>query len=214
MFSGISSIIGYFRKDDKPVIRENKTIDLTGLETYITKKNGGNKEIDLLKQFITPLDIGKYKLALEIKDKVSQKIKNPSVDYQDLRKDLFIYYKVNELLEQHDLYSRLEIPIKTELSNRKSLERLIKASEKQGVDKFAEIEVMALFKDIKRIYDRFSPPDELPKSIRTGAEYSWVYDGRSTLHPEINNLYQQVQLKCKAQEQEEQSISSSLEMKR
>lgn len=193
--------IGY-SKEEKP--DNDSKLDLIELQRYISKKYGNGK--DFLKNFSNPLDIGKYRLALMVQTMICQKTKIVDViDYVDLRKCLFIAYKINEFLEHPELYAEILDPIKSVFTNRKSegkkalintwREALIKEKEdkivEEGNEKIVEFcserEMIRLYRTMKQKFWHMTPPEELPAVLKTGSGVIFSY---SELHPVLYNLYQ------------------------
>ena len=191
--------LGY-NKEEK---QENGSkLDLLELQKYISKKFSDNFHRD----FPTPLALGKYQLALMVQSIVTEKTKIVEViDYVDLRKCLFITYKMNEFLEHPGLYASNRIPIKSGFCNRKKegkktlikywRDELIKEgkesiaceTDEKITAYYAEIEMMRLFRTMKQNFWHMSMPDDLPEKIATGSGYF-----TSELHNTIRALYQKL----------------------
>lgn len=193
-------LIGYYKEQKS---ESEPKLDLVELQRYISKKYTSAR--NNIKNFKTPLDVGKYQLALMLQTQLCEKTKTVDViNYEELRLCLFIAYKINEFLEHPDLYSSTEYPIKSVFTSRdrdgkKPLitawkEELIKAGRDDIVEEGAErivefnsaIEMKRLWIAIKQILLNTTPPDELPDSLKTG---SGVYYRYSELHTIIHGLY-------------------------
>lgn len=187
--------LGYFSREDKSE-NDSKSLDLTDLRQYVERKYY-NADPNFIKNFNSPLDIGKYRLALDLETLITQKIKMvDEIDYAAVRRILFIAYKLNEFLEQPDLYANNSKPIKSELSNRcKNMSGIIKAAEKYveeyGVDYsvecYSQVEIRLLFRELEKRFMNVELPAELPKHLKTGSR---MFGRTSGLHLIIYDLYQ------------------------
>ncbi|HEX2549850.1 MAG TPA: hypothetical protein VHM20_08480 [Gammaproteobacteria bacterium] len=161
--------------------KEKKEIlHLKPLQDYL-KKKCFHQPFDI-KNFSTPLDLAKFKLA----EMLQQRLERTS-DIEIRRKTIFIIYKINEFLENPVLYAKLETPLQSPLTNRRDFYDLINASQVYGVDVYADIEMERLFGLFQKMYLSVEIPEKLPSYLNTGSSYFWRY---STLHIVIQSLYE------------------------
>jgi hypothetical protein len=176
MLKGIKSI---FSKDNK---QENaEVLDLTALDGYIQKKCG-SKVFDI-KNFKTPLALGKYKLAIFLRNKLQN-----MTDLQSQSRVLFIASKVNEFLEQPESYANLKTPVKSELTNRSDFYHMLNCSKVYGIEVSTEMEINRLYELMQTLYVNCVGPQILPAHVPTGS--GW---GSSSLHLIIKNLHEKCQ---------------------
>lgn len=177
-------------------------LDLFELQKYISRKFCDQ----FYKYFPTPLALGKYQLALMVQSIICEKTKAVDViDYVDLRKCLFITYKMNEYLEHPDSYSGILFPIKSGFCNRKKegkkllikiwrdeiikegIKTMAQEPDEKIAEYYAEIEMMRVFRIMKLNFWNVTMPDDLPEKIATGSGYF-----TSELHNNIRALYQKL----------------------
>jgi hypothetical protein len=162
--------------------KEESKTDLSPLKNYINDKCYG-MPFDL-KNFATPLDLGKYKLAEMLFEKLKQ-IKDPHAQMRML----FVAYKLNEFLEDPTMYASLSTPLKTPLSNRKDFSELEKASDIFGVEVSAEVEMERLFDLFEAMYGQVTLPQALPMVYTGSSNFFWRSE--SKLHTAIRSIYAQ-----------------------
>lgn len=217
---GIGSLFS-FRSKPTPRHLDTKSIDLTPLTDYIAKKRNYKSRIDFATHFTKPLDAGKYSLALRLKKTLLEQILKPGVssemltkngniisdemiktdlDYEKIKKDLFIFSKINEFLEQPDAYDDIGISIESEFTNRKNMSLFLKTCEEKSLDakKHSIREMNRLFLRFNIMFHSIDPPPDLPLYLKTG---SGVIGRYSNLHIVIKNLYQQIYIRSMAPKQ-------------
>lgn len=178
----------YFAKQEKKEVC--KQLNLLPLDLYIQKKCG-HKIFDI-KNFSTPLALGKYKLASLLRSKLSK-----ATDFKNQRRIIFLAFKINEFLEQPGVYANLENPIKSELTNRSDFYLMMNGSEVFGIETSADNEMARLYELFKKMYADLDLTHDLPDMLATGSGWSW---SGSSLHLVIKNLYEE----CKNITQSEQ----------
>ena len=145
-----------------------------------------------IKYFNSPLVIGKYKLSTLIAkwlDKGSSK---------ELAKNLYIAFKINEFLEQSEIYSTLNPPLKTELNNRSDFVGLLTAGSVVGVEVYTNSELNRIVERFNKMFGGIALPEELPGYVKTGSGFMGRY---SNLHYIIKNLYKQNQIMLSEKEE-------------
>ena len=161
----LNSLLTFFKKEQPPVVMNKAGLNLSDLKNYIFSKMGCR----------TAFEIGKLRLALYLEDHVEQKIKDKDIDYDDLQKDFYIAYMVNEYLERPGRYEGYKVegtnePIKSVFKDRFGMQELLAESKDLGVDLYSAKEMKALFELFKTMLHKVSVPHALPEYIKSGSE--------------------------------------------
>jgi hypothetical protein len=162
------SFFGYFNK-----AKDSKS----ELQEYIANKKLGLRTEFEMKQFYTPLDVGKYKIALLIEAGLQEP------DDVFLR-TLYIAYKLNEFLEQPDVYGSVNPVLQSELCNRSDFTSIMIACRVIGFQQYVTDEWKRLLDRFTHMFATVTLPDELPGYLKTGSGWNW-----STIHYLIKDLY-------------------------
>jgi hypothetical protein len=203
MISGISEFIPYFKKEEKPACDNEAGLNLAGLKKYIISKTA----------YTTALEVGKYKLALYLESDVKERIKSKDINYEEMQRNFYIAYKVNEFLEQPGSYAKMSDPPTSIFVNRDGMQELLEEGKVLGLEFYSERAMEALFNQIKIMYNSVALPLVLPEQVYRGSTNYWLsYIPKSlncsNFHPVIKDLYEQCQKKLLELEKAKNALPS------
>jgi hypothetical protein len=143
---------------------------------------------------------------LYLENDVRKRVKDKDINYDDMQRNFYIAYKVNEFLDKSDSYASLADPPKSIFDEGHSMEELLKESKDLGLEMYTEKEMESLFMTFEKMLHSVSLPAALPEHVKKyyllGA-YT-VYTSYSKLHYIIKDLFEQCQKKVVELEKNQQ----------
>lgn len=171
-------------KEEKPVCINEAGLNLGRLKEYIIEKYAVN----------TPVEIGKYRLALYLENDVKQRVKDKDINYNDMQRNFYVAYKVNEFLDRSDTYASLPDPPKSIFEESHTMQELLNESKVLGLEMYSEKEMETLFRLFEKMLYSVSLPAALPEHVKK-YYFSGLLTSYSRLHYIIKDLFEQCQKK-------------------
>ncbi len=189
--------LSYFAKEEKPVCDNAAGLNLGSLKEYIRKKAICNA---------TLVDIGKYRLALHLEEDVEQRIKDKDINYEEMQRNFYIAYKVNEFLDRPETYANMTDP-PTSIFVGGDMQKLTQESKELGLEIHLDKEMQTLFRAFEKMLRSVTLPIALPEQVKK-YYLSGYYTSYSIFHPIIKDLYEQCQKKLELQKNKKKTVSS------